>query len=93
MLDITDNGLDTIIFDQKEMLGIIDLRSLGFHKIKQVTLQQNMSKYNGYKRPDTLCEQFNKFINTLKERQQEESIEKYPWLDPSDKRKYMTDKN
>ena len=40
-----------------------------------------------------MCEQFNKFINTLKkERQQEETKEKYPWLDPSDERKYMTDK-
>ena len=26
------------------------------------------------------------------ERQQEESKEKYPWLDLSDKRKYMTDR-
>ena len=40
-----------------------------------------------------MCDQFNKFINTLKkERQQEESKEKYPWLDPSDERKYMTDR-
>ena len=40
-----------------------------------------------------MCEQFNKFINTLeKERQQEETKEKYPWLDPSDERKYMTDR-
>ena len=42
---------------------------------------------------DTLCEQFNVFINTLKkERQQEESKENYPWLDPSDERKYMSDR-
>ena len=27
-----------------------------------------------------------------KERQQEKSKEKYSWLDPSDERKYMTDK-
>ena len=45
MLDITNNGLDTIIFDPKEVLGIIDLRSLGYYKIKQGTSQQNLSKY------------------------------------------------
>ena len=28
-----------------------------------------------------------------KERQNEESKEKYPWLDPSDERKYMTDRD
>ena len=56
-------------------------------------LQQNVSKYDRFERADTLWEQFNKFINTLrKERQQEESKEKYPWLDPRDKRKYMTDR-
>ena len=26
-LDITNNGLNTIIFDPKEVLGIVDLRS------------------------------------------------------------------
>ena len=40
MLDTTNNGLVTITFDQKKMLGIIDLRSLGYYKIKQGTLQQ-----------------------------------------------------
>ena len=92
-LDITNNGLDTIIFDPKEMLAIIDLRSLGYYKIKQGTLQQNLSKYYRFETADTWCEEFNKFINTLKkERHSEESKEKYPWLDPSDKRKYMTDR-
>ena len=28
-LDITNTGLDTIIFDLEEVLGILDLRSLG----------------------------------------------------------------
>ena len=34
MLDIV-NGPDTIIFKLEEMLGILDLRSLGYYKIKQ----------------------------------------------------------
>ena len=38
-LDITNDGLDTIIPDPKESLGIIDLTSLGYYKIKQGTLQ------------------------------------------------------
>ena len=44
MLDIANNGLDTIIFKPEEMLGILDLRSLGYYKIKHSTLQQNLSK-------------------------------------------------
>ena len=75
------------------MLGTIDLRSLGYYKIKQGILQQNISKYYRFKKADTLCEQFNRYINTLKKgRQPEESKEKYPWLDPSNERKYMTDR-
>ena len=65
-LDTTNNGPDTIIFKPKEMLGILDLRSLGYYKIKPGILQQNVSKYYKFKRVDALCEHFNKFINTLK---------------------------
>ena len=90
-LDIINNGTDTIIFKPEEMLGILDLRSLGYYKIKQGILQQNLSKYYKFERADTLCEYFNKFINTLKkEREQKGPEESYPWLDPSNERTYMT---
>ena len=69
MLDIVSNGPYTIIIKLKEMLGILDLRSLGHYKIKQGILQQNLSKYYKCERADTLCEHFNKFINTLKRRE------------------------
>ena len=65
MLDIVSNGPDTIIFKPEEMLGILDLRSWGYYKIKQGILQQNLSKYYKFERADTLCEHFNKFINTV----------------------------
>ena len=92
-LDIVNNGPDTIIFKLEEMLGILDLRSLVYYKIKQGILHQNLSKYYKFKKEDTLCKHLNKFINTLKrEREQEELKESYPWLDPSDERKYMTKK-
>ena len=74
------------------MLGIVDLRLLGYYKIKQGILQQNLSKYYRFERADTLCEYFNKFLNALKmEREQRELQENYPWLDSSNERKYMTD--
>ena len=83
MLDIVNNGSDTIIFKTEEVLGILDLRSLGYYKIKQGILQQNLSKYYIFERADTLSKHFNKFINTLKkEKEWEELKESYPWLDP-----------
>ena len=41
------------------MLGILDLRSMSYYKIKQDILQQNLSKYYRFESADTLCEQFN----------------------------------
>ena len=39
VLDIKNAGKDTIILNLKEMLGIVDIRSLGYYKIKQGILQ------------------------------------------------------
>ena len=41
---------------------------------------------------EKVCTQFNKLINTLKGEQSLDMGEKYPWLDDSDKRKYMSDR-
>ena len=47
------------------MLGILDLRLVGNYKTKQWILQQNLGKYYKFESADTLCEQFNNFVNTL----------------------------
>ena len=36
--------------------------------------------------------QFNNLINTLKKEEKIETGERYPWLDKTDKRKYMSDR-
>ena len=65
LLDVTNNGLETVIFDPKEMLEILNLRLMGYYNIKQGVLQQNLGKYYRFESADTLCEQFNRFINML----------------------------
>ena len=40
-LKITNNTQETMTFDPTDMIGILDLRSLGYYKIKQDVLQQN----------------------------------------------------
>ena len=65
------------------MLGIVDLQSLGYYKLKQGILQQNLSKYYRFEKAETLCKYFNKFVNMLKKkREQKDPDENYPWLDP-----------
>ena len=44
MLDITNNTRETLIFDKKTMIDILDLRSLGYYKIKQGVLQTKFKK-------------------------------------------------
>ena len=50
ILDITNKGTDTMIFKPEEMIGIMDVRLLGYDKIKQGILQQNLSRYYRFKR-------------------------------------------
>ena len=50
VLDIVNKGKDTMIFRPEEMIGIIDLRSPGYYKIKQGILQQNLSRYYRFKK-------------------------------------------
>ena len=82
-----------MILRPKEMIGIVDIRSLGYYKIKQSILQQNLSRYYRFEEAKKLCEYFNKFVNTLKkDREQTTSVDKYPCLDPEDERRNMTDR-
>ena len=74
-LDVKNSSLDTVIFDPKDMIGILDFRVVGYYKIKQENLRQNLSRYNRFESADILFEQFNKFINTLK-KEKEETKEK-----------------
>ena len=39
VLDIKNTGKDTMILKLKEMIGIVDIRSLGYYKIKQGILR------------------------------------------------------
>ena len=78
ILDIRNSGLETVIFDPKEMIRILDLRSMGYYMIKQSILQQNLSNYYRFESTGTLCVQFNRFINTLKKERKEETSEKSP---------------
>ena len=77
-LNVTNNTQEAVTFDPTEMIGILDLRSLGYYKIKQGVLQQNLSKHNHFESADAVCDQFNRFVNMLK-KEEEENKEKY-WI-------------
>ena len=91
-LDITNNTRETIIFDRKTSIGILDLRLLGYYKIKQGVLQQNLNKYYQFEEVDNICAEFNSIIEKKRQEEKNDSEERYPWLDDADERIYMTDK-
>ena len=90
---VTNSTHEAVIFHLKEILGIIDLRSLGYYNIKQGVLQQNLSCMYHFELANEVCNQFNKLINTLRKEEKETcNTDKYPWLDDSDERKHMTER-
>ena len=88
---ITNNTHKTVTFGWIEMIGVIDQRSLGFYKIKQEVLQEHLGKHYHFELADDLSNQYNRFVNLMR-KEEENFEEKYPWLEHSDKRKYMMEK-
>ena len=91
VLKIQNKTHKTITFDRMGMMGVVDLRSLGFYKIKQEVLQQHLSRHYHFKLADDVCDQYNRLVNLMR-KEEEKSEGKFPWLDATDERKYMTDR-
>ena len=91
MLKITNKTHETITFGRTEMMGIVDLRSLGFYKIKQEVLQKHLSRHYHFQLAEDICHQYNRFINLMR-KEEENSEGKFPWLEDTDERKYMMER-
>ena len=81
----------TVTFGKTEMMGIVDLRSLGFYKIKQEVLQEHLGRHYHFELANDVCDQYSRFINLMR-KEEEKSKGKFPWLDDMDKRKYIMDR-
>ena len=90
VLKITNSMHETVTFGWTEMIEIVDLRSLGFYKIKQEVLQEHLGKHYHFELADDVCNQYKRFMTLM--RKEESSEGKYPWLEDTDERKYMTDR-
>ena len=91
VLKVTNKTHKTVTFGRTEMMGIVDLTSLGFYKIKQDILQEHLGRHYHFELADDVCDQYNRFVILM--RKEEESSEgKFPWLEDMDERKYMMDR-
>ena len=91
VLKITNKTHETVTFGWTDMIGVVDLGSLGFYKIKQEVFKEHLGKHYHFKLADDICNQYNRFVNLMKE-EEENSEGEYPWLEDTDERKYMTDR-
>ena len=91
VLKITNKTHETVTFGRTDMIGVVDLRSLGFYKIKQEVLKEHLGRHYHFKLADDVCAQYNRFVNLMR-KEEENSEGKFPWLEDTDERKYMTDR-
>ena len=91
VLKIKNKTHETTTFGRTDMMGVVDLRLLGFYKKKQEVLQEHLSRHYHFKLADNVCDQYNSLINLMR-KEEEKSEGKFSWLDDTDKRKYMTDR-
>ena len=88
---VTNSTHEMVTFDPKEMLGIVEMRSLCYYKKKQGVLQQNLNCMYHFESTNKVCNQFNRLINTLKKEEEGTcNTDKDPWLEDSNERKHMT---
>ena len=91
VLKITNKTHKTETFGWTKMIEVVDLRSLGFYKIKQEVLQEHLGRHYHFELADDVCNQYNRFINLMR-KEEENSKGKFPWLEDTNKRKYMMDR-
>ena len=84
MLKVTNSTQEIVTFDHADMVGIVDLRSLGYYKVKQGVLQQNLIQLYHIESANAVCDQLNGLMNILRKEERIESEDRYPWLDDKD---------
>ena len=91
VLKVTNKTHESVTFGRTKMMGIVDLRSLGFYKMKQEVLQEHLGRHYHFDLADNVCEQYSRLVNLMR-KEEENSEGKFPWLEDTDERKHMMDR-
>ena len=57
-LKIINNTNDMVTFDRKDTIRILDIRSLGYYKVKQDVLQKHLGEHYHFELAEDVCAQF-----------------------------------
>lgn len=95
MVEVANNTDSIISLTPNNVMGTIDLRSLGYFHVRHDTLTKQLSNQYHFESLNKICEVFNENANRInKEIKEQQSVDPkklYPWLEDDDPRLHMTD--
>ncbi len=96
-LHLHNTGKKTVVVTKKRHMGVLDLRSMGYYKITQDQLMNELKEEFQFIEAREYCESYNKMVDQWNERKKKQQRAKregpdpFPWLEADDPRRYMTD--
>ena len=73
--------------EKDEAIGVVEERSIEYYKIKQGIFTENLSTYYEFWSTESLCKEFNKFMNTF-QKEVQECTDPNPWSANDDERRH-----
>ena len=94
-LQISNHSKALIHHDANSVVGVVDIRSLGYFHVGMDQLRRNILKHYQFKSLQNLNYQFNRMIdfanNENRSRATPMDSDPFPWLDPKDPHRHLTD--
>ena len=92
---ISNHSKVLIHHDANSVVGLVNVRSLGYFHVGMDQLRRNIVKHYQFKSLQNLNYQFNRMIdfinNENRSRATPTDSDPFPWLDPKDPRRHLTD--
>ena len=64
LLDVANNSSEPLIFNKDNVLGVVDMKSIGYYKLKQSIIQHHLETCCHFKALQVLYKEFNKLTST-----------------------------
>ena len=94
-LQISNHSKTLIHHDANAVVGLVDVRSLGYFHVGMDQLKRNILKDYQFKSLQNLDYEFNKMIDFVNDenrsRASPSKTDPFPWLEPDDPRRYLSD--
>ncbi len=96
-MNLENNGPETMCYGANRPIGIADLRSLGYFKVTQSQIMNELKDDYNFIEAREACDRYNKLIEVwdelkqAQEKAKKEELDPFPWLEAEDERRFLTD--